>query len=289
MGAKAVLLVFSLSVAAQSSAPPPDAARLVQELAQFPDALRLFPDGHGRLPPNEEHSKGIYRELRALGPSANAALASGLTDGDVRVRRNVALYLSWEGGNYSKLAPEPLDVRPFLDPLARALRDPDQRVKELSAQALAHVGAPAAVAVPDLVRLLSDPAEALRNSACIGLAGIGPAASDALPALRKALSDASKDVRAFAQRAIARIEPKGFQEELGPERGEASPGQVGLGPERVEPCLGQAELGPEQAEPPPGRVELGPERVEPCLGQAELGPRTSRTFSGASGARSRTS
>jgi len=207
---RAILLACSLSFASQSTAPAPDPARLIQELGQFPAALGLFPDGHGRIPPIEEHRQGIYRELRALGPAANAALASGLTDADVEVRRNVALYLSWEGGNYSKLAPEPLDLRPFLNPLIRALRDPDQRVKELSAQGLAHVGAPAAPAVPDLVRLLSDPAEALRNSACIGLAGIGPAASDALPALRKALSDPSKDVRGFAQRAIARIQAQGL-------------------------------------------------------------------------------
>ena len=129
-------------------------------------------------------------------------------DTDVQIRRNVALYLGEEGGNYAKRAPAPFDLRPFLPQLVKALRDQDQRVKELAAQALQHIGPVAAIAVPDLIRLLEDAAEGLRNSACIGLAGIGPAAHEALPALRRALADRSNDVRRFAQRAIDRIEAK---------------------------------------------------------------------------------
>jgi HEAT repeat protein len=104
------------------------------------------------------------------------------------------------------MAPRRLDLTRFLDSLVQALRDPDQRVKELSAQTVGVIGPAAAVAVPELVRLLADPAERLRNTACIGLAGIGPAARDALPALRKALADSRPDVRQFAQSAIDKIE-----------------------------------------------------------------------------------
>jgi HEAT repeat protein len=120
----------------------------------------------------------------------------------------VALYLGEEGGNYAKHAPMPLNLRPFLPQLAQALRDEDERVKALAAQALAHVGSAAAIAVPDLIRLLEDPSEGLKNSACIGLAGIGPAARGALPALRRALTHSSYHVRGFAHRAIERIERK---------------------------------------------------------------------------------
>jgi len=140
--------------------------------------------------------------------AAVPSLIRGLSDPDVQIRRNVALYIEWEGGNYARHAPEPLNVKPFLPALTIALRDPDERVKALSAQALEHVGPDAVVAVPDLLRLLADPSVGLRNSACIGLAGIGPAASEALPALQRALSDPSNDVRRFAQRAIDRIAPR---------------------------------------------------------------------------------
>jgi HEAT repeat protein len=129
-----------------------------------------------------------------------------LTDPDVRVRRNVALYLSWEGGNYARHTDVVVDVTPFVPQLIVALRDRDERVVELSAQALAHPGVKAAVAVPELLRLLEDRREGRRISACIGLAGIGRAARDAVPALRRALDDPHKDVRHFAKRAIGKIE-----------------------------------------------------------------------------------
>ena len=158
--------------------------------------------------PAEQRREAIYIQLRALGPSAVPALQRGLADGDVHIRRNVALYLGLEGGNYAKHASDPLDLKPFLPQLSLGLRDADERVQALSAQALEHVGPDAVIAVPDLLRLLADPSEGLRNSACIALAGIGPAARVALPALKQALSDPSIDVRRFAQRAIDSIVAK---------------------------------------------------------------------------------
>lgn len=204
-----IALALMSHVWAQSAQAPADASELVHQLGQFSAAIDPRIQGRtGNRAPAEQQREALYVRLRALGASAVPALMRGLTDSDVQVRRNVALYLNFEGGNYAKHAPEPLDLKPFLSQLVIALRDDDERVKALSAQALEHIGPAAVVAVPDLLRLLANPSEGLRNSACIGLAGIGPAASDALPALRRALSDPSNDVRRFAQRAIDRIATK---------------------------------------------------------------------------------
>lgn len=192
-------------VRALSAQVPRDAAELVRQLGQFRAAITPGVQGNtGKPVPAEQQRAALYIRLRALGASAIPALRLGLADADVQIRRNVALYLSEQGGNYAH-APQPLDLKPFLPQLLIALRDDDERVKELSAQALAHIGPDAVIAVPELLRLLASPSEGLRNSACTGLAGIGPAASDALPGLRRALSDPSNDVRRFAQRAIDEI------------------------------------------------------------------------------------
>ena len=189
--------------------PPPtaeaEAAQLVRRLGDFQPGM---PGTVHDNPPNEEFRRSVYVRLRELGPVAVAALRNGLADSDVQVRRNVALYLGWEAGNYSKHMPQPLDLKPFGSALVAALRDSDERVKGLSAQAVGHLGADGAMAVPELLRLLADPSEGLRNSACIALAGIGQAASAALPALQRALSDPSPDVRKFAQSAIDKISRK---------------------------------------------------------------------------------
>jgi hypothetical protein len=200
---------LAAAVVAGAAQDTSEAVGLVQQLGQFPAAMDgRIQSNTGQLMPAEQRREAVYLRLRALAESAVPALQRGLADADVQVRRNVALFLGFEGGNYAKHAATPLDVKPFLPQLVIALRDQDERVKELSAQALEHVGADAVVAVPDLVRLLEDPSEGLRNSACIGLAGIGPAARDALPALRRALADPSNDVRRFAQRAIDKIAQK---------------------------------------------------------------------------------
>jgi len=186
-----------------------DAAGLVQQLAAFPAAIDpRVQSNTGRRVPAEERRDALYRQLRSLGDAATSALQRGLTDADVQVRRNVALYLGMEGGNYERRAPEPLRLHPFLPQLLAGLRDDDQRVKELVAQAIGYLGPDGVAAVPDLLGLLADPSEGLRNSACIGLAGIGPPARDALPALRRALSEPSEAVRRSAQWAIDRISAK---------------------------------------------------------------------------------
>src|SRR5215831_18592578 len=185
------ILVVLLASPAQQSASASDPIALVQELGTFRDAIPAAAPSNGRLPAIEARREAVYRELRQLADAAAPALTRGLADPDVRVRRGVALYLLWAGGNYERVTPTGLDLTPFLDPLVRALRDSDQRVNEHAANAVGLIGSPAAVAVPDLLRMLADPAEGLRNTACIGLAGIGPAARGALPALRRALVDPS--------------------------------------------------------------------------------------------------
>lgn len=200
------ILVLLLTSGGRQSPVTSNPTVLVQELGTFRDALPAGAPSNGRLSEIEERRAAVYRELRMLDAVADPALTRGLADADVRVRRGAALYLLEAGGNYSRIAPRGLDLTRFLDPLVQALRDPDQRVKELSAQAVGLIGPAAAVAVPELVRLLADPAEGLRNTACIGLAGIGLAARDALPALRNALGDSRPDVRRFAQSAIDKIE-----------------------------------------------------------------------------------
>ena len=204
-----VAFFLAAAVVAGAAQGASEAPGLVRQLGQFPAAIDPRVQSNiGQRMPDEQRREAVYVRLRALAQSAVPALQRGLTDADVQVRRNVALYLGFEGGNYAQHAATPLDVRPFLPQLVMALRDQDERVKALSAQALEHVGVDAVVAVPDLVRMLEDPSEGLRNSACIGLAGIGPAARDALPALRRALTDPSNNVRRFAQRAIDKIAQK---------------------------------------------------------------------------------
>jgi HEAT repeat protein len=208
-----ILGIIGLALISHAAAPsaqlPADASGLVRQLGQFPAAIDpRIQSNTGHRMPIEQQRQALYVRLRALGALALPALRRGLGDSDVQVRRNVALYLGFEGGNYAKHAPDPLDLKPLLSELVIALRDEDERVQELSAQALEHVGPEAVVAVPELLRLLASSSEGLRNSACIGLAGIGPAASEALPALRRALSDPSDNVRRFAQRAIDRIAAK---------------------------------------------------------------------------------
>ena len=203
-----LLLIALTLMAGTPQAVVPEAAivRLVHELGTFPAALPAGAASNGRVSETEQRRDTVYRELRALDKTAVPALTAGLGDPDVQVRRGVALYLAWVGGNYWRHAAGPLDIGPFVEPLTNALRDPDQRVKELAAQAFELTGAAGASAVPDLVRLLQDPSEGLRNSACIGLYGIGPAAKVALPALHAALSDPSQAVRQFARRAIDHIQ-----------------------------------------------------------------------------------
>ena len=206
-----VCAVFAMSALgqAQPGARPSAsnrAAALVQELRQFEAGLPAMGRSDGVPDLVEERRYRVYKELWILGLAAIPALSDGLADRDVQVRRSVALFLNFSAGTWNKSMTPPLNIRGCLRSLIAALKDPDERVRGLSAQAIGSIGSDASSAVPSLVALLASPSEGSRNSALIGLAGIGPAARDALPAVREALSDPSDNVRRFAQRAITMID-----------------------------------------------------------------------------------
>lgn len=184
---------------------PNSADDLVRQLRAFPAALPAIARSDGSIDPVEQRRQELYARIRALGQRALPALARGLTNSDVQVRRNVALFLNVAAGSWSALTGPRLDIQSCLPELVTALHDSDARVRGLAAQAIGEIGSLAAPAVPALVAL-TNPDQGSRNSACIGLTGIGPAAREALPALQRALSDRSPDVRRFAQRAIDKID-----------------------------------------------------------------------------------
>jgi hypothetical protein len=181
------------------------AESVVQQLRQLPTPLPATARSDGTIDPVEQRRRALYGELRQLGADALPALARGLEDHDVHVRRNVALALNVLAGNWFDRSKKRMDIRAALPVLIAALQDADGSVRAWSAQAIGEIGPDAAQAVPALVMLLGTPDEASRNSACIALYGIGPAAEAALPALENALSDPSADVRRLAQRAIEKV------------------------------------------------------------------------------------
>jgi len=123
------LVTSLLSSAASFAQDPSEALFLIRQLGQYPAATDPRIQGNGGQPMSiEQKREALYVKLRALDRVAVSALQHGLMDTDVQIRRNVALYLGEEGGNYAKHAPAPLDLRPLLPQLVQALRDEDQRV-----------------------------------------------------------------------------------------------------------------------------------------------------------------
>jgi HEAT repeat protein len=182
------------------------ADEIVQELRGLPTPLQAEMRSDGSMVPTEQRRRELYGRLRELGDDAVFALARGLSDSDVQLRRNATLALNALGGTWFDRSQPKMDIRAALLALMVALDDTDTNVRAWSAQAIGQIGSDAAPAVPALIELLSNEDEGSRNGACIALRGIGRAATEALPALRRALSDPSADVRGFARRAIERIE-----------------------------------------------------------------------------------
>jgi HEAT repeat protein len=207
-----ISLVLSMSAFAANSdnidSPAPrEAAAIVQQLRDFPPALppgaRRF---DGKIDPLEQRREELYERLRRLGNDALPALARGLSDPDVRIRRNVALVLTVLAGKWYKPSASKLDIRPCLTALIKALKDSDSSVRARAAHTIGDIGADAASAIPALLTLLKNDDEGSRIGACIALRGIGPAAKKALPALRQALDDPRPDVKRFAQQAFDSIQ-----------------------------------------------------------------------------------
>ena len=180
---------------------------LVQQLRDLPTPLPPLTNSSGVVKPEEQLRRHLYDQIRQFGPEGVRALARGLHDDDVRLRKNAALALTALAGSWFDHSSAKLDIKPALPALVAALQDSEPNVRAWSAQAIGEIGADAESAVPELIRLLSNHDEGSRNSACIALRGIGPAAKTALPALRNLLSDPSKDVRRFAELAIKSIQP----------------------------------------------------------------------------------
>ena len=189
-------------------ASPGTSDALVEQLRPLPTPIPALARSDGTIDPVEERRRVLYTELRRHGDAALPALARGLADPDVRLRKNVALALAQLGGGWFDTTAPKMNIAPALPALVAALEDDDDSVRAWSAQAIGTIGAGAASAVPALVRLLARVDEGSRISACLGLSGIGRPAREALPALRHALSDASPDVRRCAGHALARIESR---------------------------------------------------------------------------------
>jgi hypothetical protein len=71
-----------------------DADAVVSQLRELPTPLPATGPSDGRIPAIELRRRELYRQLWLLGADALPALAKGLSDPDVRLRRNVALVLN---------------------------------------------------------------------------------------------------------------------------------------------------------------------------------------------------
>ena len=204
------ITVFALSVSSTSLVITRAQSRadlLVQQLRDLPTPLPPLTNSKGVVQPEEQRRHEIYDQIRHLRSEGVVALARGLHDDDVQLRKNAALAFDVLAGTWFDPSWSKTDIKAALPALTAALQDSEPNVRGWSAQALGEMGPDAESAVPELITLLSNPDEGSRNSACIGLRGIGPAAKMALPALRNSLSDPSKDVRRFAELAIKSIQP----------------------------------------------------------------------------------
>src|SRR5262249_37419338 len=103
------------------------AERFVELLRPLPTPLPAANRSDGTLDPVELQRRELYRQIRALGDDALPALARGLSDPDVRLRRNVALALGALAGTWffwDASVPR-MNIRPILGELTGALHDGD--------------------------------------------------------------------------------------------------------------------------------------------------------------------
>ena len=136
-----------------------EADRLVQQLRLLPTPMRATARSDGRVDPVELQRRDVYRQLRQLGDDALPALARGLADPDVRLRKNVALAVAALAGTWWDRSAPRMNIRPILGELIAALHDDDTSVRAWSAQAIGEIGPDAAPAVPALIVLLANPDE----------------------------------------------------------------------------------------------------------------------------------
>ena len=125
-----------------------------------------------------------------------AALVEAAGDNNDRVRAKAVEALG-------KIGEAAADVA--VPRLVRALKDPDNWVSALAAEALGEMGAGADEAIPALARSLRHPNPQVRANTAEALGKLGPAAAAAVPALERAAGDEDGGVRLGAVRALGAI------------------------------------------------------------------------------------
>lgn len=144
--------------------------------------------------------KGAAQALEQLGPEKAADAVPSLIhslnkDENTNVRLAVAAAL------------RRMKTADAIPAFSRALNDEDERIRQISAQALTEIGSEAADAVSALIPGLEDEDKAVRWAVAQALAAIGPAAESAVPSLTTALDDEYWRVRQAAAEALQSIGP----------------------------------------------------------------------------------
>lgn len=164
--------------------------------AAVPDLIPLLRSASPRA------RAGAAEALESVGkPSAVAALPElfeallGEPDGAARFRIADAIgsLILWG------------DAAPWIDPLKRALRCPDEAVRDRIARGLIHAGPVAAPLAGELADCLRSGSESLRRHALEALAEIGPGAAIALPAVMDLVRSSSMGEHELALRAARAI------------------------------------------------------------------------------------
>jgi|GEM_PF-1060132 len=124
--------------------------------------------------------------------TAASSLCKVLADESDAVRRAAAQQLRYITGPTTTFA---------VEPLRKALADPDAIVRSMSVVALGKIGPKAAAAVPDLLRLLNETAVAERRPLLVALAQIGIGIPEVLEVILAALRD--PDTREMACNMLA--------------------------------------------------------------------------------------
>ncbi len=99
------------------------------------------------------------------------------------------------------------DARPALGEVEKALRDPEEAVREAAAWSLSQMGVAGAPALPALAVALTDANPRVRGLSAAALRSMGSKAAGSVPALIQALTDPAYPVRALAAEALGSIGP----------------------------------------------------------------------------------
>jgi HEAT repeat protein len=141
-------------------------------------------------------------------PARIATDVAWLKDPDPIKRRNTAYALGSKLDRWIR-AHEPVqaEVEAAVPALASALKDENEDVRSVAADALGMIGSQARAAVPALTAALKDPAMKVRHDAAKALGAMGPAAAAAIPALTTAARDDpepwSRDAAAEALKKVS--------------------------------------------------------------------------------------